>query len=503
MRLTYDGVDKELGNVDAEVAKRLQVPVAIGEIVDKEDLVGLDEVRLEMIERCTKKAKDWAVERASFTAGGKVVLEGTSEVETIIGRIQYESYKVIDILGKVRYSYKKYHSGLIKTSAFLYNLCSVATNASFRDTAYIMNIYRSESDKLPVSTAHSAVNDIGDSAEEAKFRLARQILKSYAIPASNIGSDKPEVIESEGVELEPLVDEAIEKSLLAEPSNNIDEMPKPQWMNDVQAEVEEAISHVSVAPTVDKKASLFIYIDEVLIDGQADTRSEETEKSRRKYSAETVIHITKDDWTYVVCGKNFDRAMDMLVAFVWSNGLNIPVSQGVEIYAEDPAQLKSFATHSFDSQATLLVDWAQMKNKVNEFLSSGLKRCKPRKDLLIRLMPLIWHGQTEDACKLLARIPDKFIKNVDHIVGLINYLSKQSPYIPDYSVRKANGEGYPLSTDDGEKDAPISKRKKGGMSWSKTGSASLAAVSALLINQELEGYLVNGKVTLDMPGKKV
>jgi hypothetical protein len=41
------------------------------------------------------------------------------------------------------------------------------------------------------------------------------------------------------------------------------------------------------------------------------------------------------------------------------------------------------------------------------------------------------------------------------------------------------------------------------MSWSKTGSASLAAVSALLINQELEGYLVNGKVTLDMPGKKV
>ena len=113
----------------------------------------------------------------------------------------------------------------------------------------------------------------------------------------------------------------------------------------------------------------------------------------------------------------------------------------------------------------------------------------PRNTLLEELLPCLWHGCVDRAIALLQRVEPSNIKNPETLAALIGYLERNRPHIPCYSVRKRLG--LTNSSNRGEKanDLVVSDRQKhNGMSWSKSGSAALAAIAALVRNQEYKRW---------------
>ena len=119
-----------------------------------------------------------------------------------------------------------------------------------------------------------------------------------------------------------------------------------------------------------------------------------------------------------------------------------------------------------------------------------------RNALLDELFPFLWHGCVDGAIALLQSVDSTKIKNRKALTDLIGYLERNRPYIPCYSVRKRLG--LCNSSNRGEKanDLVVSDRQKhNGMSWSKSGSIALAAVTALVRNQEYKQWFQTGTLS--------
>jgi len=87
--------------------------------------------------------------------------------------------------------------------------------------------------------------------------------------------------------------------------------------------------------------------------------------------------------------------------------------------------------------------------------------------------------------KLLHSVKPAQIKNGKALTDLIGYLERNRPYIPCYSVRKHLGLANSSNRGEKANDLVVSDRQKhNGMSWSNLGSVALAAVTAMVRNQE-------------------
>jgi hypothetical protein len=137
----------------------------------------------------------------------------------------------------------------------------------------------------------------------------------------------------------------------------------------------------------------------------------------------------------------------------------------------------------------IILDWYHLENRCKEQLSLALKGRVIRNTLLEQLCPFLWHGCVDRAIALLQAVePDK-VKNQEALDTLIGYLERNRPYLPCYAVRKRLG--LRNSSNRGEKanDLVVSDRQKhNGMSWSKPGSVALAAITALVRNQEYKRW---------------
>ena len=105
------------------------------------------------------------------------------------------------------------------------------------------------------------------------------------------------------------------------------------------------------------------------------------------------------------------------------------------------------------------------------------------------MMPLLWHGLVDQAVIYLKSLPESEIKNEEERLHLINYLTKNRPMIPVYAVRKALGLRNSSNRVEKANDLIVADRQKhNGMSWSKSGSMSLASVTALKQNKEYKKW---------------
>ena len=121
----------------------------------------------------------------------------------------------------------------------------------------------------------------------------------------------------------------------------------------------------------------------------------------------------------------------------------------------------------------------------SQILSRALTGREVRNATLQPLCHLLWHGLTDRAMTLVQQLEAEKVKNEEAQHELIAYLARCKPYIPCYAVRKPLG--LPNGSSIGEKmnDLVVSDRQKHqGMSWSSEGSVALAALTALIRNQE-------------------
>ena len=136
-----------------------------------------------------------------------------------------------------------------------------------------------------------------------------------------------------------------------------------------------------------------------------------------------------------------------------------------------------------------LYNWYHLEKKCKEQLSLALKGRFIRNDILEKLKPLLWYGLTDKAEAYLEEIAKESIKDMAALDKLIKYLMRNKPYIPCYAARKELGLCNSSAIGEKMNDLVVSERQKhNGMSWSKTGSVSLATITALKRNKESDKW---------------
>ncbi|NEP63677.1 MAG: hypothetical protein F6K31_43430 [Symploca sp. SIO2G7] len=253
-------------------------------------------------------------------------------------------------------------------------------------------------------------------------------------------------------------------------------------------------------PYEDPHHSLNISIDDVGVKRQSDQRPASVPEtaSSRKYAYQTVVHIENQFGSYRLNACGLTVMVTMLLAFLLHNDL---LQGPIVVFADGQRSLHSAILNTFAevSALQLILDWYHLDEKCKQLLSLACKNRQLRNTHLSYLIPLLWHGLVDAALVYLKFIDPDHLKDSAAIDKLQGYLRRNKPHIPCYCVRKRLG--LRNSSNRGEKanDLLVSSRQKhNGMSWSKPGSVALAALTALVSNQEATRWLKTGKLNFKL-----
>lgn len=404
-------------------------------------------------------------------------------VEGEIGRITFNSYWVepgidggetANALFPPLHGKEWYRTTGFKEIGLVYG----TVEDSYRKSSVLLNRVRHQADVTPFRTLRENSEYEGRQIMGQMERQAGEIFEEHGFTA-------------EGMPLDPAADHRRQK-LVTLPQAQVTPaieggVPEPGWkteMTNNPVRYEE--------PT----QSIQISVDDVNVKRQKSHRKDdpETEK-KRKYAHNTVAHIAHEGKSYIINGYNIVTVLRWVVAFLLHNQL---LSNNLIFFVDGykslyPAILSAF---SWFSPLQIILDWYHLEKRCKEQLSLALRGRVIRNSLLEQLLPCLWHGCVDRALALLQTVDPATIKDQDALETLIGYLQRNRPYLPCYSVRKQLG--LRNSSNRGEKanDLIVSDRQKhNGMSWSKSGSAALAAVSALVRNREYKHWFQTGSLS--------
>jgi hypothetical protein len=141
------------------------------------------------------------------------------------------------------------------------------------------------------------------------------------------------------------------------------------------------------------------------------------------------------------------------------------------------------------------LDWYHLEEKCKKQLSSALNGRQIRNEVLTQVLYWLWHGLVDKAIEYLETVDKKHIKSNEALEQLKGYFLRNQNYIPCYSVRKILGLRNSSNRGEKSNDLLVSQRQKhNGMSWSQLGSVTLAAVTALVRNQEANNWFRTGQI---------
>lgn len=239
-----------------------------------------------------------------------------------------------------------------------------------------------------------------------------------------------------------------------------------------------------------------ISLDDVLSKKQKESNREKgsPSKEKKEFVKNTVAHLQNgENASYILNASGIEKTMILVLAFLVHNGsLN---QAGQLIFFIDGAADLRLAIQSLFSDLLsfkIVLDWFHLEKKGKERLSAAMKGKKIRNKVLDHITPLLWHGKIDAAISYLEGLNKEDIKNQEEIRLLIGYLERNRSYIPCYALRQKLG--LRVSSNRGEKanDLVVSSRQKhNGMSWSTSGSTSLATVTSLHLNGEQANWFLN------------
>lgn len=215
-------------------------------------------------------------------------------------------------------------------------------------------------------------------------------------------------------------------------------------------------------------------------------------KEKREMVYNTVAHIqNKESKTYTLNTSTVSQMMITVLAFLLSNGL-LRQTGSLVFFTDGARDLRSAIQNIFHFiPFKIILDWFHLKKKCKDLLSMAIKGKQVKNQLLTEVLAWLWLGKVERAMKLLRDVSQETIKNQKELKNLINYLDRNSSCIPCYALR--NKLGLRISSNPVEKanDLLVSNRQKhNGMSWSPSGSTSLATLTAVRRNGEDMNWLL-------------
>ena len=365
---------------------------------------------------------------------------------------------------------EKYQTEGFKEIALIYG----TVESSFRKASALINRVRhQEEGGTPFRTVREAVGHEGSLLQEYLEQKTSTIFQANGFTPE--GCPQEVITEPLTPNTSTLEEEALEEILV-----------DYNFFKDYKSEILQ-----NAVPYEDAKKSVNISIDDVGAKKQKENRDEKPDdplsKKKRVYVQNTVIHVEKGGESYILNGYGVLGVLRILLAFLLHNHL---LSNRL-IFFVDGHSLYSMVAELFawHKSLSLILDWYHLKKKCQGLLSMAMKGRDIRNTVLEKLMPLLWHGLVDQAVTYLKSLPESEIKNEDERIHLITYLTKNRPMIPVYAVRKELS--LRNSSNRGEKanDLIVANRQKHhGMSWSQSGSVSLASMTALKQNKEYKKW---------------
>jgi hypothetical protein len=323
------------------------------------------------------------------------------------------------------------------------------------------------------------------------------------------------MIEKEGIEInkhiEAKASKVFEENNIIYNSNGIleipltsDNMPKVDYIRDEKVfetidkynqnkprdfQIEISELHESFENPV--TSCINISIDDVQSKKQKETRKENNSESKKEKSwvKNTVVHIQKKQSAYIYNSGNITQAFKWLVAFLFANSI---YNAGLLVFFVDgAADLKAGIKKHFSwIPHKIVLDWHHLEKKCEQRLSMAIRGKNARNDILKTLLGYLWVGKVEIAIKYLNQLDRSLIKSNEEIKKLIEYFERNWSNMPCYALRAALGLRNSSNPVEKANDLLVSNRQKdNGTSWSKSGSVSLATVTSLILNNEMDNWI--------------
>jgi len=349
---------------------------------------------------------------------------------------------------------------------------------SYRKSSVLLNRVRHQQGATPYRTLRENSEYEGRQIMAYMEQQAGQIFDEHGFTATGTPTDRAVDRSEQKLVTLPLTQVGPARQACA---------PEPEW--------ETEMSNNPVAYE-DPTHSTQVSLDEVNVKRQKSSRKADLEPEKKcKYAHNTVAHIAHDGAAYIINGKGIIRVLHLVLAFLLHNHL---LSHNVIFFVDGHKTLYTAIRSAFAwfPALQIILDWYHLEKRCKEQLSLALKGRLIRNALLAQLLPCLWHGCVDRAIALLQAVEPTQIKNQAELETLIDYLQRNRPYLPCYSVRKQLGLRNSSNLGEKANDLIVSDRQKhNGMSWSKPGSAALAAVSALVRNQEYKRWFQTGSLS--------
>jgi hypothetical protein len=236
-----------------------------------------------------------------------------------------------------------------------------------------------------------------------------------------------------------------------------------------------------------RESTVNVAIDDATVKRQkAERTGGRTDPAERKgkKASNTICHVEKGRARYTLNGGTIKEVLLFLIAFLFENGLT---GNRVQFFTDGHTILNDSILRVFCwfGNIGIVLDWFHLDKKCKEKLSMALKGRQIRNEVLDGLLPLLWHGLTQDAIACLKGVDAEKVKNKEAMAELVAYLERNIAYIPCYALRKQLGLRNGSSIGEKMNDLIVADRQKhNGMAWSKSGSVALATVTSLKRNGE-------------------
>ena len=401
-----------------------------------------------------------------------------------MGRFKFETHCAFDSNGVLFDSSQSVFAPLTTNQFYLTSgfkelaMIMGNTEESFRKTSKLINHIRYQKNGTPSRTLHDQTQKEGAEL----FNHLRQ--KAENLNRGNFNTDgdciNPEL--SRGGDALPISTEKIQEALFESSFvyNSSDSLSNPV----IFEEPSQAVN---------------ISIDDVTPKRQKNDReSPKVTEHKRKYVHDTVTHIECRGKKYVLTGDCTKTCLWLLNAFLLNNSL---FGKRLQIFTDGHRALNAAILKHFEwyGNMQIVLDWFHLCKKFKELLSMAMKGRTLRNEAIDGIMPLLWHGLTNEAISYLENIPSCKIKTPEYIQKLIEYLNRNQPYIPNYDVRKRLKLRNSSNVGEKMNDLVVSNRqKKNKMSWVKEGSLNLATLTALKINEEYESWFRDKEVNFKL-----
>lgn len=429
-----------------------------------------------MYEKIEKRAKD----------GELKAKPNEYKIEAEIGRVELTTYQ-IEKNNKVVYDTgrdmlpKKAKSEYYMSICFEELALEIPTKESYREAGNLINRVRRQKDghQLQYRTLANMVERAGRAIQDYVESKSDEIFEEHDIKIGSDGvvrvpDDKIEVCKAEYID-EAVVAEKIEKY-----NNGKDK--------ELQIETPELRDYFENL----KSSIVNISADDVLARKQKENGREKyappTEK--RSWIKNSVIHIEKEGiGRYIFNSGKLLIAFQMLVAFLFANSLQ---NTALFMFFVDGAPDLKIAIEKYFSwtRYKIVLDWHHLIKKCEQRLSMGIKGSNNRNMVLDKVNSYLWVGKVDLAIQHLRNLDKSIIKNEKEIESLIDYFTRNGSYIPCYALRNLLGLRNSSNPVEKANDLLVSNRQKdNGSSWSKDGSVSLATVTALKVNDEMDNWI--------------